>query len=103
MSYSFPSATSKVELGSHPDDDDYTDQEYPSSYHKECRGNTKQMPYVIIPEEDGKSVFELRNELNDLLFFRDSEEPTSIEEKRAWNSAMSLVKMRITHLKTLLF
>lgn len=104
MSYFWTSSQNKDELGldqheyDSPDEEEY---EKHATFHRECRAEPKNMPYVEIAEERNKSVYELRHELSALLKWRDANRhmATSREGKEIWN----LILPRIDVIKALLY
>lgn len=103
MAYSYPHSSAKAELGLDYHDDCLDEDEYEkhATFHRECRAEPKDMPYVKIAEESGKSVYELRHELSALLRWRDGNQymTTSLRDKEIWNLIISRIKV----IKTLLY
>ena len=71
------------------------------TYHIECREEPKYMPYISITKENGKSVYDLRHELNALLFWRDSNKSfvSSLKERTEYD----LKCLRIEEIKSLIY
>lgn len=96
MAYS-TSSQNKAELGLDDHDDSFDEEDYEqyATFHWECRDDPKLMPYVVIAEEGGKSVYELRHELSNILKWRDSNAyiASSFEGKAIWNLALSRIEV----------
>lgn len=87
----------KAEIGLDQHEDSLDEEEYEqyATFHRECRAEPKQMPYVKITEEGGKSVYQLRHELNNLLKWRDANQKivTSLGSKDILNLVISRIKV----------